>query len=242
MNAIQKSASAMRQRIKKQEVVANNLSNASTPGYKKDMLFTKELSAAEKRQMSKNTIDPKPTVANVYTNFTPGVFEHTGNDLNVALNGDGFFQLQLADGTRALTRNGAFSINPDGLLEVPGGGLVIGDGGTIDVSGGDIEISETGIVTAGGNVAGNLTPVTVADLTQLEKVGGSLYILPADAQLISVDKTTVSQGYLEASNVDIVSEMIEMIVAYRNYEADAKSIQTFDQRLEHLFQRVGSKG
>ena len=239
IKGLYKSASAMIPRIKKQEIAANNLANASTPGYKKDRLFTKELSKAEKKIAPKRSDWEQPMIDQVYTSFAPGVFDNTGNPLNLAIDGDGFFTIELIDGTRALTRNGAFSVSQEGFLEVPGGAFVVGESGPIEVGSGQVEISATGIVSSDGSKVGTITPVTVNDFQQLNKVGGSLYLVPDDVELIPATNTTVRQGYLESSNVDIVKEMIEMIISFRNFEADSKSIQVQDNSLEQLFNRVG---
>lgn len=243
IKGIYTSASAMLPRIKQQELTANNLSNASTPGFKKDRIFTRELSKAEQKQKIKhNQTDwQQPMIDHVYTSFAPGVFDRTGNPLNMAIEGDGFFKVQLPDGTTALTRNGAFQVNSDGNIEIPGGALLMGEGGPIYVGTGKVEISTTGIVQSNGATVGQITPVTVPDVTQLQKAGGSLFLVEEGTELLPVDKASVQQGYLEASNVDIVREMIEMIISFRNYEADSKSVQSQDQTLEHLFNRVASK-
>ncbi len=241
IKGIYTSASAMVPRIKKQELTANNIANASTPGFKKDQIFVKELSKAEQKIYPKKTDWQKPMIDQVYTSFAPGVFDRTGNPLNLAIDGDGFFQIELPGGTQALTRNGAFSVSSDGMLEVPGGALVLGDGGPIEVGSGKIEVSATGIVSSNGANVGKIVPVTVNDLTKLQKIGNSLFVLPDDAELIPVETSTIQQGYLEASNVDIVREMIEMIISFRNYEADSKSIQVQDQSLGHLFNRVAGR-
>ncbi len=235
------SASAMIPRIKKQEASANNIANASTPGFKKERVFTKELSKAELKVAHRRNVWEQPMVDKSYTSFAPGVFDKTGNPLNMAIDGDGFFTLELPDGTRALTRNGAFSVNNQGQLEIPGGALVMGDGGPIEVGSGVVEVSGTGIVSSNGLPVGQITPVTVNDLQALNKIGSSMYILPEGEELIPATKSTIQQGYLEASNVDIVREMIEMIISFRNFEADSKSISVQDQSLEQLFSRVGSR-
>ena len=239
IKGLYKSASAMIPRIKKQELTANNIANASTPGYKKDRLFTKELSKAELKTVPKRNDWEQPMVDHVYTSFAPGVFDKTGNPLNMAIDGDGFFTLELSDGTRALTRNGAFTVSNDGFLEFPGGARVLGNGAPIQVGAGVVEVSATGIVSSDGLTAGTITPVTVSNFDLLEKVGGSLYLVPEEVELIPADKSLIQQGYLEASNVDIVKEMIEMIISFRNFEADSKSIQVQDNSLAQLFDRVG---
>ncbi len=241
IKGLYKSASAMIPRIKKQEASANNIANASTPGFKKERIFTKELSKAELKIAQTRNPWEQPMVDKSYTSFTPGVFDNTGNPLHMAIDGDGFFTIELPDGTRALTRNGAFSVNNQGLLEIPGGALVMGEGGPIEVGSGVVDVSATGIVSSDGLTVGQISPVTVNDLQSLEKIGSSMFIVPEGEELIAVPKTTIQQGYLEASNVDIVREMIEMIISFRNFEADSKSISVQDQSLDHLFNRVAGK-
>lgn len=241
IKGIYTSASAMVPRIKKQELTANNIANASTPGFKKDQIFVKELSKAEQKVRPQRSDWQQPMIDQVYTSFAPGVFDRTGNPLNLAIDGDGFFQIELPDGSRALTRNGAFSVNSDGLIEIPGGALLMGEGGPIEVGSGKIEISATGIVQSGDSVVGRITPVTVADVSMLEKAGNSLFIVPEGVEISNAEKSTIQQGFLEASNVDIVREMIEMIISFRNFEADSKSIQVQDQSLDHLFNRVSGR-
>lgn len=241
IKGLYKSASAMIPRIKKQEASANNIANASTPGYKKERIFTQELSKAELKIAHRRNVWEQPMIDKSYTSFTPGVFDNTGNPLHMAIDGDGFFTLELPDGTRALTRNGAFSVNNQGFLEIPGGAMVMGEGGIIEVGSGVVEVSATGIVSSDGLTVGRIMPVTVNDLQALDKIGNSMFVVPDEVELIPVTKATVQQGYLEASNVDIVREMIEMIISFRNFEADSKSISVQDQSLEHLFSRVGSR-
>lgn len=233
------SASGMLPRIKKQELTAHNIANVSTPGYKRDMLFTKELTRAEQRLVRTQSDWQKPMVNEVYTDYTSGIFDKTGNPLDLAIDGDGFFTLELADGTRVLTRAGSFTVNNEGFLAFPGGPLVIGEGGPIEVGNGKVTVSQSGEVDVDGSVVGRLVPMTVDDIDRLTKIGSSLFAVPEGVELIPVTTATIRQGYLEAANVDIVGEMIDMIVSFRTYEANAQALQTQDRSLEHLFNRVG---
>lgn len=242
IKGIYTSASGMIPRIKKQELLANNLANASTPGFKRDMLFTKELSKAEKKIHPPSSDWQRPMVDEIYTNFSEGIFDKTGNPLDLAINGDGFFTLELADGTQALTRAGSFTINSDGYLAFPGGALLMGEGGPIEVGNGKVEVGQDGTISVDGLDVDRIVPVTVSDLEQLKKIGSSLFIVPNNVELTQVDKYSIQQGFLENSNVDIVREMIEMIISFRNYEADSKAVQVQDQSLDNLFNRVGSRG
>lgn len=236
------SASGMLPHIKKQELSANNLANASTSGYKKDRVFTRELTKAETRLASTPTEWAQPMTDHIYTDFKSGAFNRTDNPLDFAIEGDGFFALQTPDGQTLLTRSGSFTISPEGLLTFPGGAEVMGEGGAIEIGNGRVEVSYAGDVQVDGFVVGRLVPVTVADLTELEKVGGSMFAVPPGQELVPLEDFTIRQGYIEASNVDIVSEMVDMIASYRAYEANAKAVQSQDSSLEHLFNRVASRG
>ncbi|MCK4572971.1 MAG: flagellar basal-body rod protein FlgF [candidate division Zixibacteria bacterium] len=242
IKGIYTSASGMIPRVKKQEISANNLANASTPGFKKDQVFTQELTRAQRMQQTVKSDWQQPMVDRTYTNFSPGVLDRTGNPLDLAIDGDGFFQLQLADGSRALTRAGSFKVNSEGLLEYPDGALVMGEGGPIEIGSGTVSVAASGIVQVNGSTAGAITPVTVADVNSLEKIGDSMFVVPDDVELIPTKNSTIQQGFLESSNVDVVREMIDMIISYRNYEANSKALQSQDQSLDNLFSRVAPKG
>lgn len=235
------SASAMIPRVKQQEVTANNIANASTAGFKKERMFARELSKAELRITPKAPEWQQSTVASVHTDFSPGVFDKTDNPLDIAIDGDGFFTLLTEDGTRLLTRAGSFLVDEVGMLSFPGGAMVAGEGGPLTVGSGTISVSSDGEVRSDGAFVGRIRPVTVADLTGLRKVGGSTYVLPEDAELIPVGTSVLRQGYLETANVDIVREMVEMIISFRAFEANARSLQVQDQSLDHLFNRVAGK-
>lgn len=236
------SASGMIPRLRKQEISANNMANASTPGFKKDRIFAQELSRVERKRVATTTDWQKPMVTEVYTDFSQGILDRTGNTLDVAIDGDGFFTLQLPDGQQVLTRSGSFTVNQNGLLAFPGDALVLGEGGPLQVGSGVVSISQTGQVESDGLSVGRLIPVTVNDLTLLKKIGGSYYLIPEGEELIPVQQFSLHQGFIEASNVDIVSEMINMIASFREYEANARAIQSQDQTLDNLFRRVGGNG
>ncbi len=242
IKGLYRSASGMLPVIKKQEAIANNISNATSSGYKKDAVFTKELSKAQKKHIPKQSDWQQPMVDDIFTDFSAGTFERTGNPLDLAIDGDGFFQVELPDGSTALTRAGSFSINQDGLLAQADGPVLLADGGAIEPGQGTITVSANGQIDVNGNVVGKITPVTVDDLEKLDKVGASLFKVPEGMQLNTVPQAQIRQGYLETSNVDIVKQMVDMIVSYREYEANARALTTQDQSLENLFNRVASRG
>lgn len=233
------SASGMLPQVKKQEITANNVANAGATGFKKERLFTKELNRAEIKQIKTKSDWERPMATSTFVDYSPGVFDHTGNPLDIAIDGDGFFTLKLEDGTIALTRAGSFEVNADGVMSFPGGATLEGEGGALQIGNGRVTIAATGEVQVNDFSVGRIIPVTVDDLSKLTKVGSSLFIVPQNVPLIPVPISTIQQGYLETSNVDIVSEMVEMIISYRTYEANANSVRTQDESLEKLFSRVG---
>ncbi len=241
IKGIYTSASGMIPRVRKQEMHANNIANVNSPGYKRDGLFTKELSRAKQKLAPTKSDWETPMVDDVYTDYGAGAFDKTGNPLDLAIDGDGFFSLQLDDGSKVLTRAGSFQVDEKGYLSFPGGALVLGEGGPINVGSGQVSVSATGQVESNGLSVGRIVPVTVDDLTKLNKIGGSAFAVPPGTELKEVPHTTIQQGFLETSNVDIVQEMIDMIISFREYEADAKALQTQDQSLGQLFGRVGDK-
>lgn len=244
LKGIRTSASGMIPRARKQEMIANNIANVATPGYKKDRLFTKELSRAHVKQIQKTTKSDweKPMVDGLYTDFRPGSFNNTGNPLDLAIDGDGFFQLQDEDGNVFLTRSGNFSIDNEGFVTFPGGYRLIGEGGPVQVGQGQLTVGADGEVDIDGIAVDSIRAVDVADQSVLDKLGSSLYGVPQGEELLPALRAEIQQGYLEAANVDIVHEMVDMIITFREYEANAKSLQTQDESLDHLFRRVAGNG
>lgn len=235
------SAAGMIPRVKSQERIANNIANATTAGFKKDKAFVRELSRAEQRLTPSQVDWRKPVAEQTYVDYSAGIFDRTDNPLDLAIEGDGFFLLQDDQGGQYLTRAGTFSVNADGILEFPNGYSLIGDGGSIGVGSGAVTVSATGEVQSDGNLVGRITPVTVPDVQDLQKIGHSMFVLPAGSQPAPATEFSIRQGYLETSNVEIVREMVDMMVAYRTYEANAKALQTQDGSLDHLFQRVAGR-
>jgi flagellar basal-body rod protein FlgF len=232
------SASGMVPRVRKQEMHANNVSNASTTGFKRDRLFTKELSKAVERQIPQRNDWETPMVDESWIDHAPGVFDKTGNQLDLAIEGDGFFTLQSPEGDTVLTRSGAFEVDAEGYLSFAGGFRVTGDGGPIQVGQGEISVAADGEVQADGLTVGRLRPQSVADVQKLNRIGSSLFVVPNGEELLPSLNATIRQGYLETSNVDVVREMVDMIISYRMYEANAKAVQTQDRTLDHLFGNV----
>nr|MBN2276242.1 flagellar hook-basal body protein [candidate division Zixibacteria bacterium] len=239
IKGLYRSASGMLPQIKRQEVVANNLANASAPGFKKDMVFTKELSRAEARKVPRQSDWETPMIDQVYTKYEQGNFDQTGNPLDLAIEGDGFFMFDSGDGNSVLSRAGALTVSSDGFIVNPDGQQLLGDGGPIAVGGGNVSVNESGQVEVDNTVAANIRVVNIEDPTILVKVGKTSFMVPDGIEPAPAVNIIIRQGYLESSNVNVVEEMIGMITSYRNFEADAKAVQAQDDSLEKLFNNVG---
>ncbi|MCP4703148.1 MAG: flagellar basal-body rod protein FlgF, partial [candidate division Zixibacteria bacterium] len=228
IKGLYRSGSAMVPRIKQQETIANNLANVSTPGYKKDMLFTRELTRAQIKKAPRQTDWQTPMIDQIYTQHSQGTLDKTGNPLDLALEGTGFMMLETPEGENLLTRAGNFTVDPQGFLTTADGNRLLGEGGSINVGNGTVSISEAGQVEVDNDIVGTIRVVEVENRNQLRKTGRSAFNIPDGIQPSAAVNFAIRQGYLETSNVDIVKEMVEMIVSFRNYEADAKSLQTQD--------------
>ncbi len=235
-----KAASAMIPRIRQQETIANNLANASAAGYKKDMVFTRELSKAQAKTAPKKNDWQTPMIDQVYTDYDQGPMDQTNNPLDLAIDGDGFFVIQ--DPTTEemyLTRGGNFSVSPDGFLSTADGMRVMSDGGPIALEGGDVTVSETGQVAVNEAPVANIRVAEPDDTGKLTKVGENAFNIPDGIELRAAVHFAIRQGYLESSNVDAVKEMVDMIVSFRGYESDAQALKMQDGTLDKLMNNVG---
>jgi flagellar basal-body rod protein FlgF len=240
LKGIHKAASGMIPRVKQQEITANNIANASTAGYKKDSIFLQELNAARRASLPRKSDWEQPMIDQVYTDYSQGTFERTGNSLDVAINGEGFFILESPEGeSRIYTRNGSFSTDLDGFMVNSEGFRVLGDGGPIEIGNGAVTVSETGDVLADDNQVGRIQVVEFADESVLVKKGTSGFAADDGIEPTPSANYTVRQGFLERANINVIKEMVRMIITLRNYETSSKAIQMQNDSLNVLFNQVG---
>lgn len=226
------------------DVIANNLANASSIGFKRDRIaFQNMLMEANGGSTDSNsgTADTSGTgtdlsLIQIKTDFSDGPEHATGNTLDLALNGPGFFKVQTSDGV-CYTRKGNFSTDAQGNLMTQDGDPVLGKGGPINVSGsvsgsvagGDIVVDKSGRVSVDGTEVGQLDLVDVAHPESLVKEGGELFALGKNNEEVPLpDDTVVMQGYVEESNVDVPREMVAMIHSLRAFESYQKAIKVID--------------
>ena len=241
-------------------VIANNLANVNTTGYKSGRAVFEDLIYQNIRQSgalsSQNTQIPSGInmgtgVRLVATQkiFTQGALENTQNPLDVAIEGRGFFSVLTPDGTLAYTRDGNFETDSTGQI-VTSNGYPLQPGMTIPPQATSITIGADGTVSV--LVAGSTTPTTIGTIqltdfinpAGLQPIGQNLFLETAASGSPLVDNPgssglgNVLQGSLEASNVNVVEELVNMIQAQRAYEITAKSIQTVDEMLQFLTQTL----
>ena len=223
--------------VRQQERLANNLANANTVGYKRDRTFTEALN----ERLDNEQAPQSDRSMTQWADQAAGTYEMTGNPLDVALGGEGFFVLSdEATGAARYSRAGQFSLGEDGMLRNAMGQVVEGEGGPLQLplDGGAIEIDRNGAVRVGGQEAGKLRVVAFEDPLRLRRVDGAAFDA-AGMEPEDVDTPDVKQGFLEGSNIDPVHEMTEMITHFRLFESQQKTLQTLDQVLGNVTRDLG---
>jgi flagellar basal-body rod protein FlgF len=207
--------------------ISNNLANALTAGYKSSKAVFEGVLSSSVTDMETNKEDN--TFVGIYDshiNFAEGSLIETGNKLDLALQGDGFFVIRTPEGDR-YTRNGQFALDADKTLVTHDGFPVAGEGREIIVDGREVNIEKDGSVFVDKVLAGKIKLVRFAAKEFLRPVGRSLFenMNQENRELPAVG-SSVNQGFNEASNVEVVKEMLEMIACMRAYEAYRKVQQT----------------
>ncbi|HGE69555.1 TPA: flagellar basal-body rod protein FlgF [Candidatus Poribacteria bacterium] len=219
------------------EVIANNLANVNTIGYKKDDLnFSGIFNPLPDPTGTYSSLNLDEVSAKFVTDFSDGEIRQTDNPLDLALVGDGFFVIQHPNGIR-YTRSGNFTLNNSGLLVTIDGYPVLGTNGVIQIQGGMPEIDSSGQIIVNGTPIAKLRIVSFRDNNQLSKSGYNTFVNNNQAELIS--NAEVKQGYLELSNSNAIQEMVKMIETMRIYESYQKTIQLFNETLEKSNNELG---
>ncbi|WP_280549047.1 MULTISPECIES: flagellar basal-body rod protein FlgG [unclassified Halomonas] len=242
----------------KLDVISNNLANVSTNGFKQSRAVFEDLLYQNMRQpgAQNNIQDRLPSGMQVGTGVRPvaterlhtqGGLEATGNSRDMAINGNGFFQVLMPDGSTAYTRDGSFQLNENGQMVTANGyplepAIIVPDNAL------SVSIGEDGVVTvtepgsSQDNQVGQITLSTFVNPTGLESMGGNLYAEttssgPRNESMPGMNGAgRLFQGYVETSNVNVVEEMVSMIQTQRAYEINSKAVQTSDEMLARLTQ------
>lgn len=240
------------------DVISNNLANVSTTGFKRSRAIFEDLLYQNLRQPGAQSSQQTqvPSGLQIGTGVRPvaaerihtqGNLQQTSNQMDVAIQGAGFIQVLMPDGTTAYTRDGSFQMDSQGQI-VTSNGFVVQPAVTIPANATTVTIGQDGVITV--TQAGVAAPVQVGSLqlatfinaSGLESMGQNLYLETASSGTPSTNVPgtngtgTLSQGYVETSNVNVVEELVNMIQTQRAYEINSKAITTSDQMLQKLSQ------
>lgn len=245
------SASGMITEGQRVDVIANNMANVDTTGFKKDRtIFSAYLDMQIHRFDDPikighdKVIDPRPFIGvlgtgamleDINTDYIQGTLHHSSNPLDLALRGEGFFTVQTPQGLR-YTRDGSFTINREGYITTKDGFLVLGEQGPILLSDAkDVKINTLGQITINGQVIDTLRVVRFNNLDNLQKQGDNLY---QSEEVPIPSEAGVVQYHIEKSNVNTVKEMVDLITAFRSYEANQRAIKTHDETLDKVINEI----
>jgi flagellar basal-body rod protein FlgG len=260
MSALWVSKTGLSAQDRRLTTIANNLANAATVGFKRDDVVFEDLLYQIRKQpgAASSEISQLPSgmqlgtgvrVAGTSKQFTEGTLQVTERSLDMAIDGRGFFEVLLPDGTTAYSRNGQFHLNADGEV-VNAHGLVMQPGINVPADAQTITISDDGIVEV--TLAGQAAPQQIGQIqltdfinpSGLQAIGGNLFLetaasgVPQQGQPANNGLGRLQQGALENSNVDVVEELVNMITTQRTYEMNSKVISTADSMLQFISQTL----
>jgi flagellar basal-body rod protein FlgF/flagellar basal-body rod protein FlgG len=215
------------------DTIANNLANASTTGYLAEQnVFSSVLTASGNAMASplNRAINDYGVMGGTKLDMSQGALQKTGNDLDLAVQGSGFFVVQTANGP-VYSRDGAFQVSSKGQLVTAQGDPVMGQKGSLTILPGPVSISPDGTISSNGAVTGKLKLVSFPAGTTLNSLGSTYYTAPANSAVAATD-STVQQGALESSNVNPVSGMVELITAQRSDEMMQRALSMFNSEID----------
>jgi flagellar basal-body rod protein FlgG len=236
------------------DIMSNNLANADTVGFKKEGSTSEaysEVMAVKIKDATENPNTPKKLgnmslgvkIGETYTDFSQGSFRDTGNTYDLALSGDGFFNIEFTnkagETSTKYTRAGNFTLTQDGYLTTKDGDYVLDKNGEriqLSTTAGDTTIDEAGNIYQDGSLVASLKITEFEDTNYLTHYGETYWDAVDGAEMKDAENYRVYQGYNEMSNISVVKEMVNMITISRQYEANQKMITTFDDSLETSMQ------
>lgn len=242
---------------KRLDTITNNLANASTTGFKREGATARAFNEYMGVRVNDSTVAYKikdigkmslgVKIGENYTDYSQGSLRNTENTYDLALEGNGFFSISFTNkqGEQSIkyTRDGNFTLDAEGALRTTDGDFVQGEGGDIYIptDAAQVVITSTGDIYADGEYIDTIKIVDFEDYNYLKKYGENMYDA-VEGATEKVPSTIIHQGYLESSNINVVSEMVEMITITRAYESNQKALQTADQMVEKAVNEVGRLG
>ena len=242
--SLYQAAAAMNATARWQDMIAENLAAAPIAGGRKREISFSDVQAGLDPNVNGGNMSYFIPNANTVTNFQPGELHATGNSMDFALEGPGFFTVQLPNGQMAYTRSGQFQINSNGQLVTQAGYLVMGTGGPLKfnpASTDPITISTTGEVSQGQQQVGTLKLTEFTNPQYLTMIGaGDFMANRPDANPVAATSTKVRQGFLEGANASPTTEMSGLVTAMRMFEANQKVMQMESDRMSKTIADLGS--
>ncbi len=220
--------------LQRHNVIANNLANSNTIGFKRDTIFMEVLKGQENPEMK----------AVASTDFSQGTLKMTQNPFDIAISGEGFFTVERETG-EAYTRNGHFTVDEFGFLRTSTGAAVLGNAGMINLtidgrSLTNVAINSQGEIYADNQLIDQLKIVRFEVPSDLKKVGDNQFVAASDTVAVPVEKPNIKQGFLEESNVSPIKEMIGLMELQRQYESAQKVVRTIDQALNNTANKISN--
>lgn len=226
-------------------VVSNNISNTGTSGFKRETPLSTTFS---EMLVNRQLINDNEQIGTGYftrlavdseTDYSAGDFNSTENPLDFAINGDGYFQAQMPDGTVYLSRDGETKVNADGYLELQRGGLLLDvNRDPIFIGDGEVEVDKRGNVYVSGTFSGQIGIVRVTDTTQQEKINEGFFDVD-EANLEPAENIELLWKTLELSNVDMTTEMTRAIAMQRSFQSNTQVMKIIDGLTEKTVNEIG---
>lgn len=238
----------------KQDIIANNLANASTAGFRKEGMVISSFTEILDREVSTDggmtkaggeaMLQRDPQVKGTLhhtsmTHLSQGALKETGNNFDLALddNGKGFFTIQTDRGIE-FTRNGSFRLSTDGFLVTSEGHKLLGHRGPIRATGNEFKVADNGTIKVDGREVDRVLVSVFEDSGDLKRAGGTSFDAATPRVRASAD-FKIKQGYKEMSNVNALQEMVGLMEVMRNFEANQKALSAHDQRLQKAVSELG---
>ena len=224
---------ALVSRMQALDTIANNLANASTSGYRSEQNIFSSILASKGGQNDSalnQAINNYGIMSGTTLDQSQGALQKTGNDLDLGVEGSGYFTVQTARGVE-YTRNGAFQVSSKGQLVTQHGDLVMGDKGPISILPGAVSISSDGTISSNGAVSGKLKVVEFPAGTQLTSAGDTYYSAPPNTA-VGAKNSAVRQGMIESSNVNPIASMVELVTAQRSAEMMQRALSMFNSEID----------
>ncbi|TQV73402.1 flagellar hook-basal body protein [Exilibacterium tricleocarpae] len=232
--ALQVSELALINDMQRLDILSHNLANATTAGFKREQAVTRLFGTLFDSQFNTMTagaaVSPWAPSVETQADHAPGALHFTGNPLDLAIEGEGFFELLGSEGA-SYTRRGAFTLDAAGRLVNDRGLVVNGEEGELLLRGGNVTVDRQGRVYEEGDYAGQLRVVGFNDAGALQRRSGGLWVPAAGQRAQPLEAVAIRQGYAEASNVNVMEEMVAMMTTLRHFETTSKVLKGYDDMI-----------